>query len=113
MIGINYFTCDFKEVFVCEMCNKIEYIGHLEGMLNRDLRTAKIPVYSLTEEVSPKFGFSEKMENSFATETTEIIRQHSCHPSRTKSTLSFKWKKVYSLRNYWKSNYNHFFGILI
>lgn len=90
------------------MCDKTGYNDHLEGMLNRDIRTAKTPVYSFIEEVPPKFGFSEKMESSFTTEPTEIDSQHSCHPSRTKSTLNYKWKKGYSLYNYWKSNYNHF-----
>lgn len=84
----------------------MEYTGHLEGMLDRDLRTTKTPIYVSTVEVREKLGYSKKLTGSFETRSGRIINYHCCHPSRTKSTYNFKWTKGYSLHHYFKSNYD-------
>lgn len=85
------------------MCNKTEYTGHPEGMLDRDLRTTKTRVYNSSEEVRERLYFSKQMTGSFIRRSAKIDNHHCCHPSRTKS--HFKWRKGYSLQHYIRSKY--------
>lgn len=83
------------------MCYETEYTGHPEGMLDRDIRTTKTRVYN-SSEVRENVCFSKQMTGSF-TRSARIINHHCCHPSRTKSTTHFKWRKGYSLHHYIRS----------
>lgn len=97
----------FNFFLFCELCNKMEYSGHLEGMLDRDLRTTKTPVYIFTQKVREKFGFSENVTESFAT-SNPSSNHHYCHPSRTRSMIYFRWRKRCTFQHYFKSKYIFF-----
>lgn len=98
-----------------KMCFKTDYICHLQGMLDRDIRTTKTPVYR-SNEVREMSEFSQIMTTTMAfgsTNSTEVISSHSfCYPARTTSNLGLRWRRKYSLYRYYKSNYFYYYFII-